>query len=413
MPRIIDLDALGEIAQTLRTHKTRTALAVLTVAWGVFMLVLLLGAGRGLQNGVELQFKDDAINSIRVYQGRTTIAYGGQPRGRPVRFENADVDRIRDQVPSIDKSTARYYPGGDLSVTYGGRQASFDVRAVHPDHLYLEKTVITEGRYINELDLQEKRKVCVIGRQVVANLFADKQAVGERLLINDIPYQVVGVFSDAGGRSEEETIYLPITTAQLVYGGQSRVHQILYTVGDATYGESKASENRTRELLAERYNFSVDDRRAVRIYNNLDEYKKITDLFYWVRIFVAVVGAGTVLTGILAVSNIMVISVAERRREIGIRKALGATPSSITRLVVSESLIITAVAGYLGLLASLGLLELLKSTIAENEYMYQPDVNTSVVVAVTVLVIFAGTLAGYLPARKAASINPVEALASE
>lgn len=411
MLRIIDIDALQEIAQTLRTHKTRTALAVLTVAWGVFMLVLLLGAGRGLQNGVELQFKDDAINSIRVYRGRTTIAHGGQPRGRRINFDNTDFEQINAQVPSIDKSTARFYPGGDLSVSYGGRQASFDLRAVHPDHLYLEKTIITAGRYINEADLNEKRKVCVIGSQVKKNLFADKPALGERLLINDIAYQVVGVFTDAGGRSEEETIYLPITTAQLVYGAQSKINQMLYTVGDASYQQSKASENRTREILAERHNFSVQDERAVRIYNNLDEYKKITDLFYWVRIFVALVGAGTVLTGILAVSNIMVISVAERRREIGIRKALGATPSSITRLVVSESLIITAVAGYLGLLASLGLLELLKSTIAENEYMYQPDVNTLVVVAVTLLVIVAGTLAGYLPARKAASINPVEALA--
>lgn len=408
---MIDTDALQEIAQTLRTHKTRTALAVLTVAWGVFMLVLLLGAGRGLQNGVELQFKDDAINSIRIYQGRTSVAYAGQPRGRRIRFDNTDVDRIRKQVPSIDKSTARYFPESELAVSYGRQHASFDLRAVHPDHLYLEKTIITAGRYINEADLEDRRKVSVIGQQVKRALFGDRDPLGERILINDIAYQVVGVFSDSGGRSEEETIYLPITTAQLVYGAESRVHQILYTVGDATYQESKASEAKTRALFAERYQFAPDDERAVRIYNNLDEYKKITDLFYWVRIFVAVVGAGTVLTGILAVSNIMVISVSERRREIGIRKALGATPSSITRLVVSESLIITSVAGYLGLVASLGLLELLKSTIAENEYMYQPDVNTTVVVAVTLLVIVAGTLAGYLPARRAASINPVEALA--
>ena len=406
-----DVDTLQEIAQTLRTHKTRTALAVLTVAWGVFMLVLLLGAGRGLQNGVELQFKDDAINSIRVYRGRTSIAYGGHPRGRRIQFDNTDFDRIRDEVETVDKSTARYYPGSEKTVSYGGQHASFDLRAVHPDHLYLEKTQLIAGRYINGADIENKRKVSVIGKQVKQHLFGDQPALGERLLINDISYQVVGVFTDEGGRSEEETIYLPVSTAQLVYGGESRIHQILFTVGEASYEESKAAEVKTRSLFAERYQFSPEDNRAVRIYNNLDEYKKITDLFYWVRVFVAVVGAGTVLTGILAVSNIMVISVSERRREIGIRKALGATPASITRLVVTESIIITAVAGYLGLVVSLGLLELLKSTIAENEYMYQPDVNTAVVVAVTLLVIIAGTLAGYLPARRAASINPVEALA--
>jgi len=218
------------------------------------------------------------------------------------------------------------------------------------------------------------------------------------------------VFTDAGSQGEEETIYLPVTTAQLLYGDPERLHQLMFTVGDATYEQSKNSEQQVRELLAKTHNFSPADERAAKIYNNLDEYKKITDLFYWVRIFVAVVGIGTVLTGILAVSNIMVISVSERRREIGIRKAIGATPASITRLVVLESVIVTTVAGYIGLLASIGLLELLKAVVPENEYLYQPDVSTSVVISVTLLVIISGTLAGYLPARRAARIDPVAAL---
>jgi putative ABC transport system permease protein len=404
------IDLLQEIAQTLRTHKTRTALAVLTVAWGVFMLVLLLGAGRGIQNGVELQFKDDAVNSIRIYQGKTTIAHEGLPRGSRIRFDNRDYDIVRLQGTDVDRISARYYPGRDLNASYNGQSASYDIRAVHPDHTYLEKTRITRGRFINQFDLDNRRKVCVIGRRVKEALFGDAQALGEYMLIGEIPHRVVGIFSDDGGQREEETIYLPVTTAQLVYGAAQKINQLLYTVGDASYEQSKQSEEDTRTLLAERHGFSADDKRAVRIYNNLDEYQKITDLFYWIRVFVAVVGAGTVLTGILAVSNIMVISVAERRREIGIRKALGATPASITRLIVTESLILTSVAGYIGLLLSIGLLEVLKRTIAENDYMYQPDVNNMVVISVTLLVIVAGTLAGYLPARKAALINPVEAL---
>lgn len=407
---MIDTDTWQEIAQSLRTHKTRTALAVLTVAWGVFMLVLLLGAGKGIQNGVELQFRDDAVNSIRVYQGKTTVAHQGHPRGRSIKFGNDDFDRLNDNLDVADRITARYYPGGDSIVTYQNRTSSYDIRAVHPDHLYLEKSIITEGRFINELDIRERRKVAVIGVKVVEGLFEDEAVLGESIAINASTYRVVGIFRDEGGRSEQEKIYLPVSTAQLVYGAGSRVHQLLYTVGDASWEESKASEQLTRELLADRHNFAVSDERAVRIYNNLDEYQKVTDLFFWIRVFVAIVGAGTVLTGILAVSNIMVISVAERRREIGIRKALGATPAAITRLIVAESLIITAIAGYLGLLASLGLLELLKATIVENDYIYQPDVNTPVVAAVTLLVVFAGTLAGYLPARRAAAVNPVEAL---
>lgn len=407
---MIDLDAWREISQSLRTHKTRTALAVLTVAWGVFMLVLLLGAGKGIQNGVELQFRDDAVNSIRVYQGKTTIAHSGHPRGRSIRFDNDDYARLGDRVAQVDRITARYYPAGDSTVSYRNRNSSFDIRAVHPDHQYLEKSIITQGRYINELDIRDRRKVAVIGVKVVQSLFEGQSALGESIAINGSSYRVVGIFRDEGGRSEQEKIYLPVSTAQLVYGAGTRVHQLLYTVGDASWEQSKSSEQQTRQLLADRHNFDVDDQRAVRIYNNLDEYQKVTDLFFWIRIFVAIVGAGTVLTGILAVGNIMVISVAERRREIGIRKALGATPSSITRMIVSESLLITAFAGYLGLIASLGLLEVLKATIAENEYIYRPDVDTAVVAAVTVLVVLAGTLAGYLPARRAAAVNPVEAL---
>jgi len=404
------IDLLQEIGQTLRTHKTRTALAVLTVAWGVFMLVLLLGAGRGIQNGVELQFRDDAVNSIRIYQGKTTIAHEGVPRGTRVRFDNQDYERVKVQGSDVDRITSRYNPGGELNAGYKGQSAAYNIRAVHPDHIYLEKTLLTRGRFINQFDLDSKRKVCVIGRQVKEALFGDAPALGEYLKIGDIPYRVVGIFRDDGGQREEEIIYLPVTTAQLVYGAAQKINQLFYTVGDASYEQSKQSEQNTRQLFADRYGFSAADKRAVRIYNNLDEYKKITDLFYWIRVFVAVVGAGTVLTGILAVSNIMVISVAERRREIGVRKALGATPASITRLVVAESLILTSVAGYLGLLLSIGLLEILKRTIAENDYMYQPDVSTTVVVSVTLLVIFAGTLAGYIPARRAALINPVEAL---
>jgi len=409
------IDPLREIADSLRTHKTRTALAVLTVAWGIFMLVLLLGAGRGIQNGVELQFRDDAVNSIKIYRGKTTVDYNGLPRGRSIQYNNDDYNQVRAKVDHVDKLTGRYYVGQNL-VVYNGIQAGFDIRGVHPDHLFLEKTVITSGRYINELDLAERRKVCVLGAQVVAGLFEEEAVqnpaapVGRFIKLGSNVCQVIGVFTDTGSRGEEEAIYIPITTAQILYGESERLHQLMYTVGEASYQESKDSEQEVREMLAKKYNFSLQDKRAARIYNNLDEYKKITDLFYWVRVFVAVVGVGTVLTGILAVSNIMVISVSERRREIGIRKAIGATPGSITRLVVLESVILTSVAGYLGLLASLGLLELLKATVPENEYMYQPDVNSFVVVAVTVLVIVSGTLAGYLPARRASVIDPVEAL---
>lgn len=385
---------------------------MLTVAWGIFMLVLLLGAGRGIQNGVELEFRDDALNRLWIGAGRTSVDYKGLPSGRGIWFTNDDYTQIDAKVDHVDKITGRFFSDGNNLITYGGTQAPFEVRGVHPDNLFLEKTIISHGRYLNDLDIEERRKICVIGAQVAARLFENgpDDALGKTLRINNSSFVVVGVFNDLGNRREEERLYVPITTAQLLSGAANELDELLYTVGDASYQQSKQSEQQVRELLSRRHKISPDDKRALKIYNNLDEYKKITDLFYWVRVFVAVVGVGTVLTGILAVSNIMVISVSERRREIGIRKALGAPPGSITRLIVFESLLLTAAAGYLGLIASIGLLELLKATIEENEYMYQPDVSSVVIVSVTVLVVLAGTLAGYLPARRAAAISPVEAL---
>ena len=216
--KLMGIDLLQEIAQTLRTHKTRTALAVLTVAWGVFMLVLLLGAGRGIQNGVELQFRDDAVNSIRIYRGKTTIAHEGLPRGTNIRFDNQDYERVRSRGSEVDRITARYYPGGALNTSYNGQSAAYDIRAVHPDHVYLEKTLIAQGRFINQMDLDNSRKVCVIGRRVKEALFGDATALGEYLQIGNITFRVVGIFTDDGGQREEETVYLPVTTAQLVYG---------------------------------------------------------------------------------------------------------------------------------------------------------------------------------------------------
>lgn len=406
---MFSLDAWDEIYQTIVAHKLRTFLTLLTVSWGIFMLVLLLGAGRGIQNGVERQFRDDAINSIWVYRGKTTMPFEGHPRGRQIQFTNTDYESIHD-IAGVEHITSRYYLSRQFSVSYRDKYASFDVRSSHPDHQYLEKTIVVNGRFLNDIDIEQRRKVAVIGVKVRDALFGNKDSVGHYIKINSSQYKVVGVFEDKGGRSEVEKIYIPISTAQMVYGAADRVHQIMFTVGNTDYEGSQNISQSVKTALANRHRFDVKDERAVRLWNNLKEYQKIMDLFYWVRVFVWVIGIGTVFTGILAVSNIMVISVKERTREIGIRKALGATPSSIVGTIVRESLLVTAVAGYLGLIASLSLLEFLKQVIPENDYIYQPDVDMPVVLLVTALVIVAGTVAGFIPAWRAARVDPITAL---
>jgi putative ABC transport system permease protein len=388
---MFSLDAWQEIYQTMVAHKLRTFLTLLTVAWGIFMLVLLLGAGKGIQNGVERQFQDDAVNSIWVYRGKTTIPFEGHPRGRRIQFDNTDYEKIRD-ISGVEHITSRYYLNRQFSVSYRDKYASFDIRSSHPDHQHIEKTIVVSGRFLNDIDIDQRRKVSVIGSKVRDTLFGKVDPLGQYIKIDNSQYKVVGVFEDKGGRSEVEKIYIPISTAQMVYGAADRVHQIMFTVGNTDYKGSQAISNSAKTSLAKRHRFDVEDERAVRIWNNLKEYQKIMDLFYWVRVFVWVIGIGTVFTGILAVSNIMVISVKERTREIGIRKALG------------------ALAGYFGLIASLSLLEFLKQVIPENDYLYQPDVDMPVVLMVTALVIVSGTVAGFIPAWRAARVDPITAL---
>jgi putative ABC transport system permease protein len=410
---MFSFDAWQEVYQTIIAHKLRTFLTLLTVSWGIFMLVLLLGAGKGIQNGVERQFQDDAVNSIWVYRGKTTIPFEGHPRGRRIQFDNTDYEQIRD-INGVEHITSRYYLNRELSVSYRDKYASFDIRSSHPDHQHIEKTIVVSGRFLNDIDIDRRRKVCVIGTKVRDILFGKvdllTNPLGQYIKIDNSQYKVVGVFEDKGGRSEVEKIYIPISTAQMVYGAADRVHQIMFTVGNTDYEGSEAISKSAKVSLANRHRFDVEDERAVRLWNNLKEYQKIMDLFYWVRVFVWVIGIGTVFTGILAVSNIMVISVKERTREIGIRKALGATPTAIVGTIVRESLLVTAIAGYLGLIASLSLLEFLKQVIPENDYLYQPDVDMPVVLMVTALVIVSGTLAGFIPAWRAARVDPITAL---
>jgi putative ABC transport system permease protein len=407
------IEALLELWDVLSRNALRTLLTGLSVAWGVFMLVVLLGAGKGLENGASWEFRDDAQNSIWIGGGKTSVPYAGRSPGRPILFKNRDVDDLQRKVAGIDHFTGRYWLWGEFSVSYGSKRSSFNILGVHPGHRFLEKTLMTHGRFLNQSDLDEKRKVAVIGSKVREILFGSRDAVGEYINIRGLAYKVIGEFEDVGGENELRKIYVPLSTAQLVYNQPDIIHQLLFTVGDASVEQSQAMADKARQVLAQNHQFSPEDRRALRIGNNLEQFTRLTGVFRWIRVFVWVVGIGTLLAGIVGIGNIMLISVAERTKEIGIRKALGATPGSIIRMVLGEALVLTGVSGYVGLVGGVAVVELVASKVSDAPFFRQPSVSLSLALSATLLIMGAGALAGFFPAYRAARVNPVVALRSE
>ncbi len=410
VPALVSLDRWFEIFDTIRRNKLRTLLTAVSVAWGIFMLVLLLAAGTGLQNSVAYDFRDDAVNSLWIWAGRTSVAHEGHSVDRPIQFDNDDYERIRAGVSRVERITGRFYLRGERIVSYGTRTSSFDVRATHPDHQYLEKTLIISGRFLNDIDLAQRRKVAVVGIEVARFLFDDGDPLGRWININGIQYRVVGVFEDEGGEGELLKIYIPISTAQSAYGGGDRIHQLMFTMGDATAEDSHAIEDEVRALLAAAHHFAPDDPRALRIRNNLENFEQINQIFAAIRIFVWIIGAGTILAGIVGVSNIMLISVRERTRELGIRKALGATPWQILSQLVQEAVFLTTTAGYLGLVAGIGVVELFDRYAPPVDYIRHPTVDMVAAVVATAILVVSGVIAGFIPALRAARVDPVVAL---
>jgi putative ABC transport system permease protein len=406
----MSVDGLRETLEVLRRNKLRTSLTALSVAWGIFMLVLLLAAGNGLRHGVEYDFRDEATNSIWVRSAKTSVPFRGQGPGRPVNLDDGDIEALMREVPDIEYMTGRYYVRGPLPVSRGNASATFDVRGCHPDHQFLERTIILSGRFIDELDIRSRRKVAVIGPTVTKALFGNEDPLGQEINIRGVNYTVVGEYDDQGGEGELRRIYIPITTAQLVYHGQNRVHHIMFTTGGAGLDESAAMAKQSRDILGQRHAVSPSDRRALVVTNNLLQFRKLMDIFDWIRSFVWMVGLGTLFAGIVGVSNIMIISVQERTLEIGIRKAIGASPASIITMILSEAVLITSVAGYTGLTAGIGCVELFRHYLPQNEYIRDPSVDVRVGLIAIALLVLTGGLAGILPARKAARVRPVVAM---
>lgn len=416
---MFEIDKWQEIFYTMKQNKLRSAITAFNVAWGIFILIVLMGFGSGFQNGVEHQFDGDATNSIWVRPGQTSKPYNGIKPGRNIQFTDADYEAIK-KIPGVEHISGRYFLTGEFTVHYKDKLSFFSVVSCHPDYIYLEKAVMTHGRFINEKDQFGKRKVAVIGANVVDVLFEREDPIGKYIDVNGIQYKVIGIFKDDGGEDrDQKRVYIPLSTAQIAYGGGNKIHSISMTVGNASEAESRIIEGKILDYLSAKHNFDPTDKKAIRIFNAVANYMQFVNLFTGIRFFLFIVGVFTLIAGVVGVSNIMLIVAKERTKEIGVRKAIGATPGSIIGLFLQESMFITLIAGYIGLVAGFSFIEtgtlsnLMEGFGFPMDFFRHPQVSLSGAIAATLVLALFGSLAGFFPARTAAKVEPIEALKDE
>lgn len=409
---MFDLEKWQEIFDVVKANKLRTFLTAFSVSWGIFMLIILLGAGQGLRNGFERQFKDDAVNSVWMRSGRTSMAYKGMKPNRRISLTNEEYDLINSSFEDIDHITGRFSSWGS-QMDYKEKTANLPYRGVHPDHKVIENTIVLKGRYLNDIDTKNKTKVAVLGQDAVRELFGEEDPIGKYFSIWKIPFMVVGTFNDEGGRWENKMVYIPISTAQQVFSGKGMLNRLMFTTGNASEERVTQIIEQTKKMLSDKLVFDPNDSRALYIRNNAEEYKMFMGIFSGINAFVWIIGVMTIIAGVIGISNIMMITVKERTKEIGIRKVLGATPASVVSMILLEAVVITTIAGYSGLVLGVFSLEYISSLGGDPNTFINPGVDITVAITSTLILVFAGSIAGLIPALQAAKVKPIVALRDE
>ncbi|RIV73824.1 ABC transporter permease [Flagellimonas aequoris] len=414
---MFDLERWQEIFDTIRKNKLRTFLTGLSVASGIFILVILLGFGQGMRNGIEQEFKEDASTSVWVWPGVTSKEYKGLNPGRPIQLVNENFDNASAIFKSdIEYGSSRAFVRG-VTVNYGKEALIYSVQGVAADFQFIENASMIEGRFINYQDEASAGKVAIIGNKIKKDVFNEVETpIGEFIDVSGIPFKVIGVYKEMEDR-EEERIYIPITTAQKAFNGGNRVNNMSFTLPpvenfDQAVAQAINFKNGLREYLQQVHTVAPDDTSAMEVWSAMEEAKRYYGLTNNIKLFFWFVGICTIIAGVVGVSNIMMIVVKERTREIGIRKALGAKPWSIIGMILHEAIFVTAISGFAGLIFSMALLELVGPNI-EVDYVLNPSVNFNVAFSTVLVLIAAGTLAGFVPAYRAAKVKVIESLRDE
>ncbi|MCM5661863.1 ABC transporter permease [Galbibacter mesophilus] len=405
-------DLWSEIFHSIKSNKLRTFLTGFSVAWGIFILVLLLASVDGMKNGFTKQFNDDATNSIFIYPGTTTKPYGGFEAGRRIQFDNEDIEYIEKSFPGYyEYITPRFTKS--VTARVGNETGTYSARAVNPDHQQIERTVINNGRYINENDIKNTLKVAVIGKVISDELFKDQDPVGNNIILNDLSYKVIGVFSDDGNEREERNMYVPVTTFQRLYGNTNKIDQIALTYNpEFNFAEAINFSDNLEVILKRRLVIDPDDQGALYMNNYAEGFSDVSNFTTMLSVISIAIGMLILIAGIVGIGNILVFIIKERTKEIGVRKALGARPYDVIKLVLLESVFITSVSGMIGLFFAMGLVALI-SPIVDAPAFSNPSVDTVTVITSTIVLIVAGVLAGLIPAIKAAKVKPIVALRAD
>lgn len=417
---MFNLDPWQEIIETLQKNKLRTFLTGVSVASGIFILVILLGFGQGMQNGINKQFEGDATNLIYIWSQVTTKEYKGLNPGRRIQLENANFHHINNVFgENLEfKSRTLRVRLNNGTINYKQESGSYQIQGVDPDMQQIENAKMLSGRFLNHTDITTNNKVVVISAKIKREMLKKvENPFNEYLQLSGINFKIIGIFTDEGGDREENRIYIPITTAQQVFNGGNRISNMNFTIKtqenlSQTLFISNITTSKIQQYLQLVHKVAPDDQNAIRVYNRLDQVKRFRNLTDGIEYFFWFVGICTIIAGVVGVSNIMLIVVKERTKEIGIRKSLGAKPLSIIGMILHESIFITTISGFLGLIFSMGLLEIVGPYI-EIDYIVNPTVNFNIAISMVIILIIAGSLAGFFPAWRAAKIKPIVALRDE
>ena len=409
---MFDIDRWQEIFSSIRSNVLRTVLSGFTVALGLYIFIVLFGIGKGLQNAFQEGFTRDAQNLISIFTGKTTIAYEGLQADRQVTLNNSDYNAIVDAHPEkVQYSTPRY--STNLNVKYGKESGFYQISGANDEEVKIENLQLLNGRFISPKDIDEKQNVAVIGRMVQRDLIKNGDPVGKELEINGSVFKVIGVFSDDGGDWDERMISIPISTLQQMKKGSDTVSTV-YIAYDEKLNPEQAiaySDQLKKELKA-RKKVSPDDENAVVVRNRAEGLKDSFQFLFVITMIVGFIGLGTLLAGIIGISNIMVYIVKERTQEIGVRKAIGAKPRSIVTLIIQESIVITVISGLIGVALGVLTLKLIGNSL-EEYFIKDPSVGWLLITVAFISLVMSGLLAGFVPAYRASKIKPIEALRAE
>jgi putative ABC transport system permease protein len=423
---MFDIDRWNEIWNALAKNKIRSILTAFGVFWGIFMLIVMAGAGKGLENGIVQGVSRFATNSAFLWTDRTSEPYKGFKRGRNWNMEAEDIQYLKNNVPELEVITPKNFGGrnnGGPNVIRGKKTGAFNVKGDYPDYVKIDPCTVLKGRWINEMDIRDKRKVCVIGEKVFEQMFEPKEdPIGQYLKISGVYYQVVGLIKpetriNINGRTEE-SVSIPFTTMLQTYNMGNQVHFLAITAKKGV--PVSVLEDKVKTFIKKKHSIAPTDVQALNSVNIEKEFKQMSGLFLGIQILTWIVGVGTLLAGVIGVSNIMLVIIKERTKEIGVQRALGATPGVIIKQIMLESVVLTTVAGYIGLSLGVGLLELVSRALqsqvtkpGEELFYTNPEVSLTVAVSALMVLIVAGLFAGMIPASRAIQIKPIDALREE